>query len=244
MSFEALADVYDALAYDTPASDWADYLLSLYGKKRGHVPEYGCGTGRITEHLVRAGLRVTAVDSSGAMLTQAAQKLRPLGGSVQLAEADMTTFRLNCPADLAVAACDVVNYLTTKEALDAFFAAAAANLVPGGQFLFDISSRNKLEEQLGDQFYYDDGDDETLFWQNACRRDEHLLTMDLTIFRRMQDGRYERLDEQQCQRAWTAEEIEGTLSAAGFTNVRTLAFGTSDTPPGERADRIQFAAVR
>lgn len=241
-SYEGLARIYDSLAYDMPADEWAAYLLSLWDGGAARVLEYGCGTGRITEHLIRAGHRVIALDRSAQMLTQAAGKLRPFGGAYQLVEAAMTDFVMDHPADLAICACDVVNYLTTREDLMHFFARAASNLKQGGLFLFDISSRYKLESVLGDQFYYDDGDCETLFWQNQYDAVSRLLTMDLTVFRLVGDA-YERTDERHIQRAWSGGEITDALASAGFSQVQTWAFGTRNAP-SEDTQRVQFAAAK
>lgn len=242
MSYEALAEVYDILAYDIPAEAWSEYLLSMWGGPCARILEYGCGTGRITEHLLRAGHSVVAVDCSSAMLTQAARKLRPLGGSLALVEADMTEFVMEHPADLAICACDGVNYLTSDAELTRFFQRTAANLGERGLFMFDISSRYKLETVLGNEFYYDDGETETLFWQNSYEEKTRLLTMDLTLFRHVGVG-YVRSDEQHVQRAWSIREIEVALVSAGFADVCCYAFGTRAVPT-EDAERLQFVAVK
>lgn len=242
MSYEHLAQVYDDLAYDLPADEWAEYVLSFCKPARAAILEYGCGTGRITEQMLAAGHHVIAIDSSGAMLTEAARKLRRFGARLQLAEADAAQFQAPRPVDLAVCACDVVNYIRTNEQLESFLRNANRNLVPGGKLLFDVSSQFKLEHVLGDEFFYDDGEDETLFWQNEYAPAARLLTMSLTIFRRT-GSVYERFDETHIQRAWNDPELRDALLANGFSQVQCYAFGTRMSPVPQ-TERLQYVASK
>lgn len=242
MSYELPGEVYDELAYDEPAEEWYRYLLSLCGGRSGPILEYACGTGRLTEPFLRAGFSVTAVDRSEAMLNQALRKLRPIGGQLQLACADMEDFALLKPAHIALCICDAVNYLTSREALSRFFAGAYRNLSAGGIFLFDVSSEYRLEHVLGDEFFYDDGENETLFWQNSYDKDSKTCEMNLTVFRADGDA-YRRFDEVHVQRAWSEAELGLALSRAGFCNVRAYAFGTRK-PPEADTERIQFSAEK
>lgn len=242
MSYEHLSRVYDSLMYDAPAEDWGRCLLNLMKRGRQRVLEYACGTGRVTEHLLRAGMDVVAIDSSAEMLNMASEKLRPLGLPVQLVQARMEDFSMPERADSAVCACDGVNYLLERSTLGAFFRNVYANLVPGGRFIFDITSEYKLEHILADNFFYDDGDTETVFWQSEFHAATRICELDVTVFVRAGEC-YERFDEHHTQRAWRQDELLAELRKAGFHAARTFDFGTSD-PPGPSSERILFCAEK
>ena len=56
-------------------------------------------------------------------------------------------------------------------------------------------------------------------------------------------GSYKRIDEEQKQRAWTAEEIERMLMQAGFDRIAVYGNGHLN-PAREKEDRWHFAAMR
>lgn len=241
MSYERLAEKYDEFMYDEPASKWFSYIWPLCGTPK-RVIEYACGTGRITEQLLRAGLDVIAVDSSVEMLNVASRKLRSIGGRLQLVEADMCGFHIDHCADLALCTCDGVNYVTERSDLIRFFRNVHDNLRSGGLFVFDLSTAYKLETVLGDEFFYDDEEDATLFWQNRFYPETRLSEMNLTVFQKT--GRqYERFDEIHVQRAWTVSEITQELMKAGFADIRVYGFETN-APPCPDTERIQFVAQK
>ncbi|WP_082989417.1 class I SAM-dependent DNA methyltransferase [Christensenella intestinihominis] len=245
--YSALARLYDDLMYDVPYEEWSRYIIELLiGENAGpgaEVLEYACGTGNLTLPLARAGYHITAVDASEEMLFCAQEKTRRNALQVNYACGDMCCFRLNKPARAAVCACDGVNYLLTEAELQRFFEQAYANLQARGVFLFDISSAYKLRHILGNEFYYDDGEDETCFWQNRFNEKSKTVRMELTIFIRRDGASYERQDETHVQRAWERAEIERMLRDAGFAEVTAYGF-LSGNEPERKEERIQFCAVK
>lgn len=240
--YERFSEVYDSLMYDAPGGKWAEYLIGLLpGEERMTLLEYACGSGRLTQEFLQRGHAVIGVDRSSGMLSRAEEKLRPLGRPYRLACCDMADFRLVTPADAAVCGLDAANYLTTEARLKAFLEGAAANLREGAPLLFDISTPCRIAGRLGNEFYYDDGDEQTLFWQNNFDEETGLLEMNLTVFVAGDRGRYRRIDEQHVIRAWTDGEIRSALAETGFTGVEAFAFGTTD-PPGESCERVQYRA--
>lgn len=244
--YGALAQVYDALMYDVSYEEWAEYLCGLLKKNgisRGaKVLEYACGTGNITMPLAKEGYCMTAVDISEEMLYEAQEKTRRNALRITYACGDMRNFQLNKPADAIICACDGVNYLLGQDDLDAFFKSAYGNLRGGGLLLFDISSSYKLADRIGNDIFYDDGDDQTYLWVNRYDEQKRTVTMELTLF--VREGElYERFDETHVQKAWEREEIERALGNAGFSEIAAYGFMT-ESEPQEYGERIQFAAVR
>jgi len=239
--YEALAGVYDEFMQDVDYGRWAEYILSLMGESCNNLIEYGCGTGNITVHLAGKGLDIIAVDHSQEMLNVAGDKLRGNALAPVLVCADMTEFRLNREVDCAVCACDGVNYILDGKGLRRFFKNVYSNLRDGGVFVFDISSEYKLKKILGNEFFYDDREDRTVFWQNRLDENAGIVDMELTLFLE-ERGVYKRYDEIHRQRAWSLDEINGALQHAGFSKTSCYSFGTYKYPAGGE-ERIQFKAI-
>ena len=96
MSFgDAWADLYDrvhTLKEDIPF--WVREAKS----SGGPVLELGCGTGRVTIPVAQAGVQITGLDSSPAMLSRARAKARKLGLAKEVLRfqlGDMRDFRLS-----------------------------------------------------------------------------------------------------------------------------------------------------
>ena len=82
--FDGVAQLYDdsRLGYPTEVVDFA---VATAGAAAGrHVLEVGCGTGQLTEALVRHGFRLTAVDIGAAMIAAARRRLEGSGVCFQV----------------------------------------------------------------------------------------------------------------------------------------------------------------
>lgn len=244
--YEDFASVYDALMDDVDYDAWsAHYLALIRGQTGGALParaaECACGTGSLTVRLARAGLRMTGIDLSAAMLRQAEAKARAWGVEATFVRQDMRRLALTRRTDAVLCTCDGVNYLTSEQDVRAFFAAAFAALVPGGALCFDISSRYKLEETMGDSFFGEERDGVATLWQNRLNRAGHVINMDVTFFVREEDGRYRRFRETHRQRAHSAEELLLWLSQAGFESPRVYG-GMTLAAPSPDDVRLHFSA--
>ena len=245
-AYEAFADLYDALMDDVDYDAWADYYLGLIKGARGEVKtlcDCACGTGSMSVRFARRGLRVTGADLSGEMLARAQEKARRFGVQAMFVRQDMCALALPRPVDALVCACDGVNYLLDDERLTAFFGAAFRALKPGGVLAFDISSRAKLRDTLGNGFFGEDRDDVTYLWANRYDEAAQTVTMDLTFFVREADGRYRRFDETHVQKAHDPARLEALLRQTGFADICLFGDRTHDAPePG--AQRVHMRCVR
>lgn len=102
----ALADKYDAIA-STYSTDYADpdsvaemqlRLIARWGDPLpagASILELGCANGLVTERLVRAGYRVTAVDISPRMIETAHDRLSRAGLTAELRVGDVDSLEVD-----------------------------------------------------------------------------------------------------------------------------------------------------
>ncbi|MEF9974233.1 MAG: class I SAM-dependent methyltransferase [Clostridia bacterium] len=238
------AQVYDQLMDDFDYPAWAAHYLALAARAGCARPlslcECGCGTGSMAIEWAKMGLRVTGIDLSSDMLRAAQEKARAAGVMVPFICQDMCALTLPRPVDAIFCPCDGLNYLVELDRVRAFFGRAHAFLKPGGVLAFDVSTAHKLLN-MGDAPYFEDRPDISYFWKNQVA--DHLVTMDLTFFRRQPGGLYKRFDERQVQRAHTQAELVAALADAGFCAVQVFGERTLDAPAKD-ATRIHLLAKR
>ncbi len=243
--YTAFASVYDRLMADVDYPAWAAFyreLLCLQGVPAGAVCECACGTGGLTLPLNRQ-YDMTGVDLSADMLAVAADKARRQGACIPFAQMDMRCLCLHRPQDAVLCTCDGVNYLPSIQDVTAFFRAAYQALKPGGVLLFDVSTPWKLQTILGNHTHGEDAGDIAYLWQNHYDDPTCRVEMQLTIFRREQDGRYTRIEEEQTQYGYTLAQLRSLLEAEGFTDIRAYGDKTLHAPkPNEK--RWHIAATK
>jgi len=244
--YTAFAPIYDELMADVDYIAWANLygkMMTRFGVKGGIVAECACGTGGLTIPLSRLGYKVTGIDLSAEMLFEAAKKARAEGMDIPFVQQDMRRMKLHRPMDAVLCTCDGVNYLLTEADVKAFFKAAYEALRPGGGLLFDVSTPYKLENTLGNNLFMQDTPRITYLWSNRFNKAEKRIDMDLCIFTKGKDGRYDRVDERQTQRAHSALELAEWLKETGFTAPQI--YGEKDmSDPHEKESRWHFAATK
>lgn len=117
------------------------FLLRLAQEAAGPVLELGCGSGRVLLPIARAGVAVTGVDNSPAMLALARERVAREPASVAtritLVEGDMTGFRLSSRYALALVAHNTFSHLT-PDAMPASLRSVKAHLFPTGRLILDL----------------------------------------------------------------------------------------------------------
>jgi len=115
------------------------------------VLEVGCGTGRISIPLARAGHEVVGLDYSAAMLARCRDKLasesQAVSERVTLFEGDARDFQVRTPEsgvgfDLAIAPFRVVQHLLASSDQLRCLATIRRHLAPGGRLVFDVFNPN------------------------------------------------------------------------------------------------------
>ena len=155
-----------ALSYDRLTND-VDYeatvafynaILNREGLRPRTAVDLACGTGSVTKLLAQQGIRITGVDMSEEMLTVAMDKCAELDNMPRFICQRLEQLWLPRGVDLAVCALDSLDYVTDpgdcKEAIRRTYKA----LNPGGIFIFDVNTPEKLRAMDG-QVFLDEDDD-------------------------------------------------------------------------------------
>jgi SAM-dependent methyltransferase len=114
---------------------WRDVALNVGGP----VLELGCGTGRISLPLARAGVPLVGIDRSAPMLARARQRVRRsrLAGSISLVRGDIRFLPFQSPAapfSMVLAPYGMLQSLLRERDLQATLAAVQRVLRSGGTF--------------------------------------------------------------------------------------------------------------
>lgn len=134
---EGFADVYDDWYADvTDVRATVERVLALAGAG-GSVLELGVGTGRLAVPLARAGLRVTGVDSSPAMLARLAD--HDPDGLIDAVCGDMVAdlSAIDTGFDVALIAVNTLFNIVEPDRQQECFRAVATRLRPGGRFVVE-----------------------------------------------------------------------------------------------------------
>lgn len=119
-----------------------DFYLDLARDRGGKVLELACGTGRILTPLVEAGLEVTGVDISRAMLDLADRKLQALRpsawGRARLVCAPMQDFETQDRFDLVLIPARSFQHLTNPADQRKTLERVWRCLNPGGMLVIDM----------------------------------------------------------------------------------------------------------
>ena len=244
-SYQFLAGCYDELTYDVPYPRWADYIEKHF-RRRGLpgniVLDLACGTGSLTRELAQRGYEMIGVDLSPEMLAEAAEKNRDVGDIPPIFLCQpMEQLDLYGTIDACVCCLDSVNYVTSPKKLQKAFERVHLFLMPGGLFLFDINTPEKLQG-LDGQVFLDETEDTYCVWRAEYSKRSRICSYFMDIFRLDPDsGQWDRGEELHEERAYTIPELTGFLEQAGFRDIKV--YGELKLrPPVPNEGRVFFVA--
>ena len=112
--------------------------------------------------------------------------------------------------------------------------------MPGGLFLFDINTPDKLRG-LDGQLFMDEDDEACCIWRAEFSPRRRICTYGIDLFCREANGLWSRMEEVHEEYAYEPLELEEMLRQAGFRQIRQYGELKMRAPkPGE--GRIFFAA--
>lgn len=239
--YNRFAYLYDNLINDVDYKKWVDYYFKIF-QRYGLNPrlglDLGCGTGSMTTELSRRGIEMTGIDLSEDMLMVAREKSE--GMDILYLNQDMCGFELYGTVDFIVSSLDCMNYITDKRDLLKVMKLANNYLDPGGLFIFDINTRHKLENVIGNNTFILENDDVFCSWQNEYDKKRKICDFYLTFFCR--DGKeYSRFDEQHCERVYEIDEIKSLIESSGMRLLKVY-HDLSFENPKKNSERVFFVA--
>lgn len=241
-AYEALAASYDRLTNDVDYEATVAFyekILDLEGIRPRTAVDLACGTGSVTAILARKGLQVVGVDMSEEMLTVAAQKAGDVHPAPWFICQPLQELHLIRGVDLAVCALDSLDYITVPEDCAEAIRRIYRCLNPGGIFIFDVNTPEKLRA-MDAQVFLDEDDDVYCVWRGEFDEETNICSYGMDLFQRQGDL-WQRSFEEHREYAYSAEQLASYLKAAGFTHIRIYGDGRLEAPePGEQ--RIYISA--
>ena len=241
-AYHALAASYDRLTADVDYEAIVAFYRRILEKENIHprsAIDLACGTGSVALLLAEEYDRVIGVDMSEEMLTVAFQRAVEQGKCPRFICQKLQELALPRAVDLAVCALDGLDYILEpadcKEAIRRVYKA----LNPGGIFIFDVNTPEKLRAMDG-QIFLDEDDDVYCVWRGEFDEETNICSYGMDLFQR-EGERWCRSFEEHQEYAYSVQQLTEYLKEAGFIHIRVYADGRLEAPaPGEQ--RIYFSA--
>ena len=242
-AYHELALSYDRLTNDVDYAAVVDFYWEILNKE-GLSPrtavDLACGTGSVALLLAKKGLQVTAVDLSEEMLCVASQKAQELRNPPCFVCQPLQKLRLPRGVDLAVCALDSLDYITDPADCAEAIRRIYKVLNPGGCFIFDVNTPEKLRAMDG-QVFLDEDDDVYCVWRGAFDAETNICSYGMDLFQR-QGNAWSRSFEEHQEYAYSAAQLVGFLKDAGFTGIRV--YGDRRLSPPEAGEQRIYIKAR
>lgn len=241
-AYEALAVSYDRLTNDVDYEATVAFYQEILNREGLHprtAVDLACGTGSVTALLARNGLKVIGVDMSEEMLTVAQQKAAQLPRAPQFICQRLEQLWLPRGVDLAVCALDSLDYITDPDLCRQAIRRIYKALNPGGIFIFDVNTPEKLRAMDG-QVFLDEDEDVYCVWRGEFDENTNICSYGMDLFQR-RGKLWQRSFEEHQEYAYSQQQLTDYLKEAGFTHIQVYADRILEAPrPGEQ--RIYFKA--
>ena len=241
-AYRDLAASYDRLTNDVDYEATVEFynaILAQEGTKPRTAVDLACGTGSVSAILARQGLRVTGVDMSDDMLSVAWEKTADMDNQPMFVCQKLQELALPRGVDLAVCALDSLDYILDPADCKEAIRRAYKALNPGGVFIFDVNTPEKLRAMDG-QMFIDEDDDVYCVWRGEFDEETNICTYDMDLFQR-QGNLWHRSFEEHREYAYSAQMLTDFLKEAGFTGIRVYGDRRLEAP-NSTDQRIYFKA--
>ena len=241
-AYKDLAVSYDRLTNDVPYDQVVDFYFQILDReniKPRTAVDLACGTGSVTRLLAEKGLRVVGVDMSEDMLTVASYKCAEISNMPLFICQKRQNLRRARGGDFACCALDSLDYILDPQDCRQAISRVYKALNPGGIFIFDVNTPEKLRAMDG-QIFIDEDDDVYCVWRGEFDRETNICSYGMDLFQRNGEL-WQRSFEEHQEYAYSQQQLTQFLKEAGFTDIKVYGDRTfSDPGPGEQ--RIYFQA--
>jgi SAM-dependent methyltransferase len=250
---EIYARAYDALYRDKNYAKEVGFVLNQIHTVIPEAPirilDLGCGTGLHAVQLAEAGISVTGIDLSAAMIATAEKHK----GSLSRAARDLLHFKigdiraidLNREYDAVISLFHVISYVTQDDDLEATFRQVRRHLTGGGVFIFDFwygpavlhdpPRRRVRTIQMGDDYIERMSSPE---WDQ--RRSVVCVNYDIKVTN-LVSGETTREREQHVIRYFFPRQLESKLTTSGF-EVEHFGEWLTGNPPSDSTFGVYVVA--
>ena len=263
-AYTSFAQVYDMFMDNVPYEEWSRYVIDLLKEEKieeGLVLDLGCGTGKMTRLLAAAGFDMIGIDNSEDMLEiarecQYAQDEAKGGKTGDMTASDeeeasdsnilyllqdMREFELYGTVRAVISICDSMNYILDEEDLLQVFKLVNNYLDPKGIFIFDMNTRYKYAQMLGETTITENREEGSFIWENYFDEEEDINQYDLTLFIREDGDLYRKYEETHFQRVYDLDTVKDLLQEAGMEFVAAYDAFTKE-PVKADSERIYIIA--
>ncbi len=241
-AYRNLAASYDRLTNDVDYCATVEFYSEILDREGLHprtAVDLACGTGSIAILLARQGLQVTGVDMSEDMLTVASQKAWGMENPPRFVCQPLQELRLPRGVDLAVCALDSLDYITEPAQCAQAIRRIYKALNPGGIFIFDVNTPEKLRAMDG-QVFLDEDEDVYCVWRGEFDGETNICSYGMDLFQRAGEC-WHRSFEEHREYAYSQEQLTAFLQDAGFSHIEVYA-DRRLAAPEEGEQRIYFKA--
>lgn len=241
-AYHDLAFSYDRLTNDVDYAATVDFYYEILNREELQprtAVDLACGTGSVALLLAQNGLQVTAVDMSEEMLTVAQQKALEADVQIRFVCQYLQNLHLPVGVDLAVCALDSIDYILDPEDCKKAIRRIYKVLNPGGCFIFDVNTPDKLRAMDG-QVFLDEDDDVFCVWRGEFDEKTNICSYGMDLFQRSGNA-WHRSFEEHREYAYSADQLVGYLREAGFTSIGVYA-DRKFAPPESGEQRIYLKA--
>ena len=244
--YTKFAAAYDKMMENVDYVRWADYIAKLFALYNFHprrVLDVACGTGSTAILLAEKGYEMSGVDRAFEMLLRAREKAkRHSDVHLKLWQQDMRQLTVNQPYDAVLCLYDSINYIITEDEIRKVFAKVSKALIPGGMFIFDVTTEYNILKNFHRQTFAENCNGFSYIWKNLYIHREKICKTVLTFFLR-EDDYYRKYDELHIQKIYSVDQIKELLEQTGYKLISAFDAFTFNKW-NKMSERINFTAVK
>ena len=241
-AYHNLADSYDSLTLDVDYDGVVAFYMQLLARESltpRTAVDLACGTGSVAIRLAQMGMTVTAVDLSEEMLCVAAQKAEAMENRPTFVCQSLQNLHLPRGVDLAVCALDSLDYITDPGDCSQAIGKIYKALNPGGCFIFDVNTPEKLRAMDG-QVFLDENEDTFCVWRGEFDSNTNICSYGMDLFQR-KGNVWQRSFEEHREYAYSEAQLVSYLKNAGFNGIEVFGDRRLEAP-SEQDQRIYLKA--
>ena len=225
-----------AAGYDMIGIDYSEDMLEIAREYQYHTVHGEAEQAYGAEEIEELSEKVLPIEENVPTMAQ-----EESASNILYLLQDMREFELYGTVRAIISICDSMNYILEEEELVQVFKLVNNYLDPKGIFIFDMNTRYKYANLLGETTITENREEGSFIWENYFDEEEDINQYDLTLFIREEGDLYRKYEETHYQRVYDLDTVKNLLKEAGMEFVAAYdAF--SKEPVREDSERIYIIA--